>query len=87
MSQRSNLILPNQDRRQFLKHSAVVVAAGASLTNRAHAADKAGASQPESLVKVLYESLKPEQRSKVCYAWDHIDPKRGLLRTRVANNG
>ena len=86
MSQRSNLILPNQDRRQFLKHSAVVVAAGASLTNRAHAADKAGASQPESLVKVLYESLKPEQRSKVCYAWDHIDPKRGLLRTRVANN-
>ena len=86
MSQRSNLFLPNQDRRQFLKHSAVVVAAGASLTSTAQAADKVAASQPESLVKVLYESLKPEQRSKVCYAWDHIDPKRGLLRTRVANN-
>ena len=86
MSKPSSLILPNQDRRQFLKHSAVAVAAGASLPSIAHADDKVAASQPESLVKVLFESLKPEQRSKVCYAWDHIDPKRGLLRTRVANN-
>ncbi len=30
--------------------------------------------------------LKPEQKSKVCYEWDYMDPKRGLLRTRVANN-
>ena len=37
-------------------------------------------------MKVLYEMLKPEQRSKVCYEWDHTDPKRGLLRTFVANN-
>jgi hypothetical protein len=43
-------------------------------------------SAPESLVKVLYEALKPEQRAKVCYEWDHQDPKRGLLRTHVANN-
>lgn len=86
MSQPSKLILPGHDRRNFLKHSAVAVAAGASLSNIVRADDKSAASQPESLVKVLYESLKQEQRSKVCYAWDHIDPKRGLLRTRVANN-
>ena len=73
MSKPSNLILPNQDRRQFLKNSAVAVAAGASLSNIAIADDKA-VSQPESLVKVLYDSRKQEQRSKVCYAW----PTNGL---------
>lgn len=86
MSDPQKLILPNQDRRLFLKQSAIAVAAGASLTGIAQADDKAATSQPESLVKVLFDSLKPEQRSKMCYAWDHIDPKRGLLRTRVANN-
>jgi hypothetical protein len=54
------------------------------------AADDAAAvtppSSPESLVKVLYDKLSVGQREKVCYAWDHLDPKRGLLRTRVANN-
>lgn len=40
----------------------------------------------ESLVKVLYESLTPGQREQICFAWDHQDPDRGLLRTRVANN-
>jgi hypothetical protein len=43
-------------------------------------------SAPESLVKVLYESLSPKQRETVCFAWDYQDPTRGLLRTRVANN-
>ncbi|QEG37310.1 DUF3500 domain-containing protein [Bythopirellula goksoeyrii] len=40
----------------------------------------------ESLVKLLYEALSPGQREKVCFAWDHQDSKRGLLRTRIANN-
>src|SRR3954452_13437638 len=26
---------------------------------------------PESLVKVLYESLSPKQREGVCFAWDY----------------
>jgi hypothetical protein len=43
-------------------------------------------SQPESLVKVLYETLSPKQRETMCFDWDFQDPKRGLLRTRVANN-
>jgi hypothetical protein len=44
------------------------------------------AKSPESLVAVLYETLSPKQREKICFAWDYQDPKRGLLRTRVANN-
>ncbi|HZZ28394.1 MAG TPA: DUF3500 domain-containing protein [Pirellulales bacterium] len=41
---------------------------------------------PETLVKQLYDSLRPEQREKVAFDWDYVDPKRGLLRTRVSNN-
>ncbi len=40
----------------------------------------------ESIVKLLFESLKPEQRKEMCFDWDYLDPKRGLLRTRVENN-
>lgn len=72
------------NRRKFIKQSAAVVAATSGLAKLALA--DAATSAPETLVKVLYDSLKEEQRSKVCYAWDYMDPKRGLLRTRVANN-
>ena len=27
-----------------------------------------------------------KQRKAMCFAWDHVDPKRGLLRTRIENN-
>jgi hypothetical protein len=73
------------DRRSFIKHSAGAVAASACLPQIVRAAEPAK-SKPESLVKVLYETLKEEQRAKVCYDWNFMDPKRGLLRTRVANN-
>lgn len=83
----SKIILP-ADRRHFIKQSAASVAAAACLPavtgNRF--ASAAESSSPESLVKVLYESLQPEQRDKVCYDWDHMDPKMGLLRTRVSAN-
>src|SRR5262249_30653706 len=46
----------------------------------------AAASSPESLVKTLYGTLSPKQKETICFAWDYQDPKRGLLRTRVANN-
>jgi hypothetical protein len=46
----------------------------------------ATASTPESLVKVLYETLSPKQRESICFAWDYQDSDRGLLRTHVANN-
>jgi hypothetical protein len=41
---------------------------------------------PETLVKQLYDSLRPEQQKVVAFDWDYVDPKRGLLRTRVSNN-
>ena len=41
---------------------------------------------PESLVKLLYQGLNEAQRKAICFPWDHIDPERGLLRTRLENN-
>ncbi len=40
---------------------------------------------PENLVAKLYESLNPEQKKEICFAWDHTDD-RGLLRLHVSNN-
>src|SRR5438045_1843168 len=40
---------------------------------------EAQAKSPESLVKVLYETLSPKQKEEICFAWDYQDPKRGLL--------
>ncbi len=37
-------------------------------------------------MKLLFDSLNPGQRKAMCFAWDHVDEKRGLLRTRIANN-
>src|SRR5262249_1899456 len=43
-------------------------------------------SAAETAVKGLYDALTPEQKTKVCFEWDHMDNKRGLLRTHVSNN-
>ena len=40
----------------------------------------------ETLAGLLHASLSADQRRKVCFPWDHVHPKFGLLRTRVANN-
>lgn len=82
------------DRRDFLKTAAVaaaplvVGAAGAPLWGggAALAKDAAPAGTPESLVKVLYETMSDSQRREVCFDWDFVHPELGLLRTRVANN-
>jgi len=82
-------VMTGQDftRRDFVRMTgtatAAVVAGG--MLNPVHA-DQAGSNaQPEKLVEMLYQSLKPEQREKICFGWDHED-ERGLLRTRVENN-
>lgn len=75
-----------KDRRNFLKSSAATVAASACLPAVVQAAPAEKASTPESLVKVLYDTLTPGQREKVCHDWNYQDPKRGLLRTRVSAN-
>jgi len=76
------------NRREFIKTASIVTAAAASLPPLwAQARDVApSAAAPESTVKQLFESLSAKQREKVCFGWDHVDRKYGLLRTRVANN-
>lgn len=73
-------------RREFLKASGVALAI--SSLPRVLSADTGAAAPaaPETLVKQLFDSMNDTQRSAVCFDWDHQDPKRGLLRTFVANN-
>jgi hypothetical protein len=83
----------NLSRRDFLRTAGVagVTAAAAGATPLwVHAAESAAAEAssagaPETNVKQLFDSLKPEQKKEICFDWDHTD-KRGLLRTRVENN-
>ena len=76
------------ERRHFLRSSTAaalgILGPTGSLLSAGQPVQKA--SPAESLVKVLYESLNEKQRKAMCFAWDHVDPKRGLLRTRIENN-
>lgn len=79
------------DRREFFQkagHSALALGGAAYVAPLAFAADAPPASSPapESLVKLLFDSLTPGQRERVCFAWDHQHPEWGLLRTRVSAN-
>jgi hypothetical protein len=74
-------------RRQFFRASAAAAVLGSlPATARHAAAAPAKTSAAETAVKALYDSLTDVQRKEICFAWDHKDPKRGLLRTFVANN-
>ncbi|HTU25293.1 MAG TPA: DUF3500 domain-containing protein [Pirellulales bacterium] len=77
-------------RREFLKSAgtlAAVAAAGAPLwAGAAETTTTTSGSAPETIVKTLFYSLSDTQKNVVCFAWDHMDKNRGLLRTRVANN-
>ncbi len=78
------------DRRDFLRAAGVTAAASAAglplfATPRAAAAPSPG-SAAETAVKGLYDTLTDEQRKVICFAWDHKDDRRGLLRTHVSNN-
>lgn len=70
-------------RRNLLRSTA----AAALLRNPfVAAADAATALSAETLAGRLHASLTPAQRTKICFPWDHVHPKFGLLRTRVGNN-
>lgn len=75
-------------RRVFLKSAAAgaLVAPAATRLAAQPVAGPAVAAEPESLVKLLYESLSPAQREAVCFAWDHPGPEGGPLRTHVSAN-
>ncbi len=71
------------DRRTFLESTAAVAAAWT-------AGPVFGADAPpvtaESIVGQLYATLSDQQKQSICFDWDHVDKKRGLLRSFVANN-
>ncbi len=76
---------PALPRRDFLKYSASALAIASSGLQL----PVAGATErktPETLVKVLYDSMNEKQKKAVCFDWNYIEPKRGLLRTRLENN-
>ncbi len=68
-------------RRQFL------TAAAASLVLPAIATAKpAKTSTAETAVKALYDTLTAAQKKEMCFAWDHRDKTRGLLRQYISAN-
>ncbi len=76
------------DRRDFLRAAGATIATAAAvplLGSRA-VAQPTPKSAAETAVKGLYDSLTDEQRKVICFDWDYVDKKRGLLRTFVSNN-
>ena len=76
-------------RREFLKQAgamALATSATAALQTSPVLAANALQKTAESLVTVLYESLTDKQKKEVCFDWDFVEKKRGLLRTRLENN-
>ncbi|MEI7781951.1 MAG: hypothetical protein WCJ18_08525, partial [Planctomycetota bacterium] len=74
-------------RRRFLTGAAA--AAGASVLPGLPGllrSEEPAPKTPETLAQVLHASLSPQQREAVCFPWEYVHPKFGLLRTRVANN-
>lgn len=77
------------NRRTFVRQAgaaAVAAAALPPLAAPAAAAEGGPGETPEQLVVRLYHTLTPPQREVLCFPWDHVDPQRGLLRTRISNN-
>jgi hypothetical protein len=75
-------------RRGFFKTAGIGVAAmtAGGWIRPALAQDDIKPDTPESVVKLLYQSLSAQQKKAICFDWDYVDPDRGLLRTRVAAN-
>ena len=89
----SPFLPPSASRRSFLQATASLAALATSgpfgqalLGQNASAAVPVAKPSAESIVQLLYQSLKPEQRKQVCFPWDYTTPAKGLLRTRVENN-
>jgi len=74
------------DRRQFMQASTAAAVFAGSLGTHPLLASNQSLQTPETLVKLLYDSLTPRQKETVCFDWQHTTKDQGLLRTRVANN-
>jgi hypothetical protein len=88
MQPESNFPISDASRREFLKtvSAGAALAATGGLSAALHAAEAKPTATPENLVAELYKTLNEQQREKICFGWDYVDPTRGLLRTRTANN-
>jgi len=75
-------------RRRLLAAAAAAgtVSIGGGVVAAAAERATAAPSSAESLAALLHASLTPDQRKQVCFPWDHVHRKFGLLRTRVGNN-
>jgi hypothetical protein len=63
------------------------MAAAAAIRNPfVSAAEHTAVDSAETLAGRLHASLTPGQRTEICFPWDYVHPKFGLLRTRVGNN-
>ncbi|MEO2009126.1 MAG: DUF3500 domain-containing protein [Pirellulaceae bacterium] len=78
----------DSSRREFFKKASALAlsTAGVSLLPGNPLTADSAEKPPETLVKLLYDTLTAEQRKQVCFPWNHVDEKRGLLRTRIENN-
>ncbi|MFO0913315.1 MAG: DUF3500 domain-containing protein [Pirellulales bacterium] len=78
------------DRRRFLSvaGAGAAVAAGSQLgfVRLVSGAPDGREATAESWVRELYATLNPQQRAKVCFAWDHQEADGKPLRTKVSNN-
>jgi hypothetical protein len=74
------------DRRQFIQATSTAAAVAGTVSTSSLLWGNEPTKSPETLVKVLYESLTPRQKEIVCFDWEHTTQDEGLLRTRVANN-
>lgn len=80
------------NRRNFLAVGGAIGVSAAlpwvSSAQQARAADllTGKVATAENAVEHLFATLSEAQRQKICFPWDHMDAKRGLLRTHVANN-
>jgi uncharacterized protein DUF3500 len=73
-------------RRDFMKSAGAAALAVGAAPLMARAAAVAADAPPETVTKLLYESLSDQQKKEICFAWDFTEEKRGLLRTRISNN-
>ncbi len=76
----------NLNRRKFMQSTgAASVVAGAALQSPV-SGKETSKGNPENIVKRLFDTLSDSQKKVVAFDWNHMDPNRGLLRTRIANN-
>jgi len=77
---------PHISRRRLLAGAAACAGTIAATGPSAAWAEDAATASAETLAGRLHASLTPAQRKQVCFPWDYVHPKFGLLRTRVGNN-